>query len=175
MDALTWNQLAFSKDVCYSSGQLDVISYQTGFLYVYSVRSTLQTWLHSSVKYPRSLLKGADTSAVCVCVCVCVRVCACVRVCVFVFVFVYVCVCVCVCVLSDCMKLPSYYADCTCRAHNCDGTWMLMCICNWLNLGWSVYSDNSFPIDKHHILRGWFHTDSWSAWSEYELCIRHSM
>ncbi len=35
---------------------------------------------------------------------------------------------------------------------------MLMCKCNWLNLGWSVYSDNSFPINKHHILRGWFHT-----------------
>ncbi len=53
------------------------------------------------------------------------------------------------------MKLPSYYADCICRAHDCDGTMMLMCKCNWLNLGRSVYSDNSFPINKHHTLTLW--------------------
>ena len=56
-----------------------------------------------------------------------------------------------------CMKLPSNWADCICRAHD-NRTMMLMCKCNWLNLGWSVYSSNSFPINKHHLLRGWFHT-----------------
>ena len=63
------------------------------------------------------------------------------------------------------LNLSSYYADCICRAHDCDGTMMLMCKCNWLNLGWSVYSDNSFPINKHYILRGWFRT---------EIMLKHS-
>ncbi len=54
----------------------------------------------------------------------------------------------------------SIMVNCICRAHDCDGTMMLICKCNWLNLGWSVYSDNSFPINKHYILRGWFHTDN---------------
>ena len=56
------------------------------------------------------------------------------------------------------MKLPSNYADCICRAYDCDGTMILVCKCNWLNLGWPVYSGNSFPINKYHILRAWFHT-----------------
>ncbi len=55
--------------------------------------------------------------------------------------------------------VSSYDADCICRAHDCDGTMMLICKCNWLNLGWSLYSGNSFPINMHHILRGWFHKD----------------
>ena len=77
----------------------------------------------------------------------------------------------CVIFLSGCadrMKLPSNYADYICRAHDCDGTMMLMCKCNWSNLGWSVYSGNSFPINKHHILRGWFHT---ALLSNITMCL----
>ena len=33
------------------------------------------------------------------------------------------------------MRLPSSYADCICRAHDCDSTMLLMCRCNALNLG----------------------------------------
>ncbi len=46
---------------------------------------------------------------------------------------------------EDRMKLPSYYADRMCRAHDCDGTMLLMGKCNWASL---------FPINEHHILKG---------------------